>query len=92
MGSISYHKYIAYTKGWVNNSTAKHRVKWAKVILPRYPNPADWEVVRFSDEVHFRYGPQGKIHIIRKPGERYYPDYLQQQDSPAPKDTKRIHC
>jgi hypothetical protein len=26
---------------------------------------------RFSDEIHFSLGPQGKLMIIRRPGERY---------------------
>ena len=30
----------------------------------------DWKKVRFSDEVHFGRGPQRKLRIIRKPGER----------------------
>ncbi|KAF1936716.1 hypothetical protein EJ02DRAFT_479250 [Clathrospora elynae] len=35
--------------------------------------------VRFSDEVHCRVGPQGKIRITRKPGERYCADCIQEQ-------------
>ena len=57
MGFISYYKYIAYTEGQVNDSMVKYKVEQAKVILPRYLNLTDWEVVRFSDEIYFRYGP-----------------------------------
>ncbi|KAK4122584.1 hypothetical protein N657DRAFT_664494 [Parathielavia appendiculata] len=30
------------------------------VMLERYPDPADWRHIRFSDECHFGWGPQGK--------------------------------
>jgi hypothetical protein len=43
------------------------------------PNPEDWRNVRFSDEVHCRVGPQGRLRITRKPGERYCGDCIQEQ-------------
>ncbi len=46
-------------------------------MLERYPNPEDWDHVRFSDEVHFGWGPQGKLRVIRKPGQRYCFDCVQ---------------
>ena len=60
----------------MNNNIVKHRVKWAGVILPRYLELVDWEIIRFSDKVHFSYRFQNNLRIIRKPGERYYADYL----------------
>ena len=48
--------------------------------------------MRFSDEVHFGYGPQAKLRIIRKPGQRYCFGCIQEADSPKPKDEKRVHC
>lgn len=86
MGTMDYHKCIACRKGWCNDRTAQNRVKWAEVMLKRYPEPEDWYKVRFSDEVHFGYGPQGKISIIRKTGERYCQDCIQEADQPAEKD------
>jgi hypothetical protein len=92
MGSMSYHKCIACTKAWCNNSTAKHRVEWSTVTKERYPEPEDWKPVRFSDEVHWSLGPQGKMRIIRKPGERYCADCIQQQDNKEDeKLLKRLH-
>jgi hypothetical protein len=61
-------------------------------MLERYPEPDDWKRVRFSDEVHFGYGPQHRLYIIRKPGERYCPDCIQEHDTPREKDRKRFHC
>ena len=68
MGTMDYHKCVACRKGWVNEKTARRRFDWAKVMLKRYPEKSDWHNVRFSDEVHFGWGPQGKLSIIRQPG------------------------
>ena len=57
-----------------------------------YVRSKDWHCVRFSDEVHFRYGPQSKLRIIRKLGEQYCPDCIQEDKEPNEKDKKRHHC
>ncbi|KAF2183648.1 hypothetical protein K469DRAFT_710450 [Zopfia rhizophila CBS 207.26] len=50
---MNYHKCIACQKAWVNKSTAKDRVEWAKAALQVRLEPEDWHIVRFSDEVHW---------------------------------------
>ena len=49
-------------------------------MLKKYPKPEDWYRVRFSDEVHFSFGPQGRIYVLRRPGERSCPDCIQEQE------------
>jgi hypothetical protein len=61
-------------------------------MLERYPRPEDWHHVRFSNKVHFGWGPQGKILIIRKTGMRYCQNCIQEEGQPAEKDKKRFHC
>lgn len=51
----------------------------AEVMKEGYVRSKDWHCVRFSDEVHFRYGPQSKLRIIRKLGEQYCPDCIQEE-------------
>ena len=80
MGSMEYHKCIACRRSWVNKKTAATRVTWTTDMLAAHPNPEDWERVRFSDEVHFEYGSQGKIRIIRKPEQRYCQNCIQKAD------------
>jgi hypothetical protein len=92
LGTMDYHKCIACRKGWVNRATAEKRLEHAKIMLQQYPNPEDWHRIWFSDEVHFGFGPQGKLLIIRKPGLRYCQDCIQEADEPAEKDKKRFHC
>jgi hypothetical protein len=77
LGSMDYHKCIACSKGWVLEKLAKRRKEWAKVMHQKYPEPEHWRRVRFSDEVHWSVGPEGKCKIIRKPGERYCSDCIQ---------------
>jgi hypothetical protein len=67
-------------------------VAWSQFMLNKYPQPDDWHRVRFSDEVHFGWGPQGKIRIIRKSGQRYCQDCIQEEHEPDKKDKKRHHC
>lgn len=64
MGTMEYHRSIACQRGWVNEKTRKDRLEHATVMLQRYLNPQDWYRVRCSNEIHFGYGPQGKLHII----------------------------
>lgn len=91
MGTMDYHKCIACRWGWVNQKTAKDRLNWASVMLERYPHPENWYRVRFSDEVHFGYGPQDKLNIIWKPGMHYCQDCIQEHNEPAEKDKKHYH-
>lgn len=68
------------------------RVEYSEMMLAKYLKPKQWNRVRFSDEVHFEYGPEGKLRIIRQLGTRYRWDCIQHRDPPSEKDRKRIHC
>ena len=59
MGTMNYHKCIACRKGWVNERHAERRVQYANTMLQRYPEPKDWQRVRFGDDVHFGWGLKG---------------------------------
>lgn len=90
--ALNYHKCLACVKGWLAEPSMERRVKYASTMYEKYPKPEDWHRVRFSDEVHFGYGPEGQLHIIRQPGTRYRSDCIQHKDSPAEKDRKRKHA
>ena len=92
MGTMDYHKCIACTRGWVNEKTARDRMNWATVMPEKCPQPENWHRVRFSGEVHFGYGTQGKHRIIRKAGMRYGQDCIEQVHELTGKDKKRYHC
>ena len=62
------------------------------MMYRKYPNPEDSHHVRFSVEVHFGYGPEGQLRIIRRPDTRYRHDSIQHQLPPPSEDRKRKHC
>lgn len=61
-------------------------------MLAAYSEPEDWYWVWFSNEVRFGYGSQGKLHIIRKPGERYCQNCIQKANKLDKKNKKCHHC
>ena len=73
----------------MNEKTAKDRMNWATVMLERYPQPEDWHRV---DEVHFGYGTQDKLRIIRKVGMCYCQECIEEVQEPTEKDRIRYHC
>jgi hypothetical protein len=50
----------------------------------RYLELINWYIVRFLDEIHFGLG-QGKLIIIRRLGERYYVNCIQEVEENDPK-------
>lgn len=67
-------------------------MEYVRIMLEKYPEPEDWDRVRWSDEIHFGWGAQRQLRIIRKPGERYCVDCVQHREEPKAKDEKRFHC
>ena len=92
MGTLNYRKCIACEKGFVSPSSAKRRVRDAQLALQYRPRPEDWHDVRWSDEVHFSICSQGKIRIIRKPGERYCPDCIHHHEETPASEIRRYHA
>jgi hypothetical protein len=92
MNHKGYRRCIACRRSWVAPKVAAQRVKFAKQMLTKYPTPQHWRNVRFSDEVHFGYGPPGRVWVTRRPGEENCPDCVQQENQPREKDQKKVHC
>ena len=90
--TIGFRRCIACQKAWVSKDLADRRKAYAQTMLDRYPNKEDWRHVRFSDETHFGWGPQGKIYVIRRPWERACPDCVDEKEGPQEKDQKRLHA
>ena len=89
--SLNYRRCLACQKSWVHPRIAAQRVKLAKEMLQRFPTPDDWKQVRFSDETHLGFGPEGRAYILRKPEEVDHPSCVQQTKTPKQKDEKRLH-
>ncbi len=63
---------MACQRSGVNKKTGNYQLEFVTIMLQRYPNPQDWYRVLFSDKIHFKYGPQDKLHIIWKLGIWYF--------------------
>ncbi|KAF1816226.1 hypothetical protein P152DRAFT_504951 [Eremomyces bilateralis CBS 781.70] len=70
MGTKDYRRCVACNKAWIFSKPTKKRVDWATLMKARYPTKYTWRKVRFSDESRAGHGPQGKLVIIRRKGER----------------------
>jgi transposase len=92
MKTMNYHKCIADRKRWVNEKTACWRFEWVTFMKNRCSDKTSWRRVQFSDEVHFEWGRQGKLLIIKKSSDRYCQDCIQYAEESDVKDIKRHHC
>ena len=92
MREKGYRRCVACRRSWIEEGLADKRVIWATKMLAQRPQPPDWRNVRFTDEVHLGYGPQGRIWVTRRPGEKHCPDCVQQVDLPRAEDEKKVHA
>lgn len=68
--TIKFRSCIVCEKQWVSPKLASTRQEYCRRSLEARPRSEDWRTFRFTDEVHFSYGPQGKIWVCRRPWER----------------------
>ncbi|KAH8763803.1 hypothetical protein F5883DRAFT_422638, partial [Diaporthe sp. PMI_573] len=64
---------VACQKRWISSKLEDIREEYCRQMLEKYPLPEDWHHIRFTDETHFGYGPQGRIYVCRRPWERTCP-------------------
>ncbi len=72
--------------------TKEARLRFARTMLQRYPTAQNWRNVRFSDEYHFGYGPEGRVYVTRRPGEIDCPDCIREIDPPRQEYEKKVHA
>ncbi|KAL2126551.1 hypothetical protein VTI74DRAFT_705 [Chaetomium olivicolor] len=59
VGELNFRRCIACERQYRSQQSKDQRVEYSRLMLERYPEPKDWYHVRFSDESHFGWGPQG---------------------------------
>jgi hypothetical protein len=79
-GQRGYHKCVTCQKPYLTPQSLRQRQEYLSLRYSWSLN--EWRRVRFSDECHFGLGPQRKLKIIRRRGERYYPDCIQHNINP----------
>lgn len=89
--SMGYSKCITCQKAWVSPSNATNRLRYTREMLEKYPTTEAWRRVRFSDKIHFSLGPQGKLRVIRRPGDRCCGDCIQIEEK-GQSSEYRVHA
>ena len=107
LGSLHFRRCIAYSRSryvriiiiyllrcpcFISEHHKRRRLEWARLMLERYPEPSDWHRVRFSDEVHFGYGPEMVPRVLRRPWERGCSDCAIERRDSSDKEQKKIHA
>lgn len=92
MGTLGYRKCLTCGRSWVHKRTRERRAEYARRMLDAYPQDTDWRFVRFSGELHFGFGLDGKMRLLPRPGEKFCEGCETQPDAGWPRDVKRIHC
>lgn len=91
MQDQEYYKCIACIKNWLSSN-----IRIERRVFTRDKQTyklEDWKRVRWSDEIYFGFSPEGKLRIIRYPGERFCWDYIQERGKPLEeKDKKRLYA
>ena len=87
MQDREYHKCIACTKQWLSDNIRLERRIFARDYIGY--SVFDWKKVRWSDEIHFGLGPEKKLRIIRRPGERFCWSCIQERGPPPEKKRKK---
>ena len=60
-------------------------------MYAKYPKPEDWENMRFSDEIHAGYSPEGHLWIALKTGTAMRDDIQHRDPSPQKSAPKYMH-
>lgn len=92
MGTIGYRRCLGCGRCWGHKKTREKRVEYAHRMLEAYPQPTTWRFIRFSSELHFGFGLEGKIRLISKPGEKYCETCKDQPAAAWTRDVKKLHA
>ncbi|KAF4127001.1 hypothetical protein GMORB2_0739 [Geosmithia morbida] len=71
MGTMGYRRCLGCARSWTHRKTRERRVEYAERMLEAYPDPGTWRLVRFSGELHFGFGLDGRVRLLPRPGEKY---------------------
>lgn len=92
MGTMWYRRCLGCGRSVVHKRCCDKRVDWARRMLEAYPQPQDWRPVRFSIELHFGFGLDGKMRLLPRPGERFCTGCGEMAEAKWPRDIRRLHA
>ena len=88
--TMTYRGHPACTKEDLPQRTKDDRWAWADTMLIERRDPGDWKNIRWSDEFHAGFGPEGQLWIIRKRGSGMRGRFNNIQHKKKPTDTQAI--
>lgn len=92
MGTLGYRRCLACPKNWVHKRAREKRVEYARRMLEAYPQPLDWRQIRFSLELHFGFGLDGKMRLIPRPGEKFCSECSEKPEANWARDIRKVHA
>lgn len=92
MGTLGYRRCLGCPRTWVHKKAREKRVEYARRMLEAYPHPQDWRAIRFSIELHFGFGLDGKMRLIPRPGERFCETCATTPEAEWPRDLRKAHA
>ncbi|KAI5463539.1 hypothetical protein BGZ63DRAFT_381682 [Mariannaea sp. PMI_226] len=90
MGTLSYRRCLSCARTWTHKKLREKRTEYVRKMLETY-QPQDWRFVRFSAELHFGFGLDGKIRLLPRAGEKFCPSCSPLDEANWPRDVKRVH-
>lgn len=93
--ALSWGKYDASVQEELPQRTQDDRVRWCRKNQKIHPNIKEWKRVRWSDEFHAGFGPEGQLKIFRKKGTAMRGRYDNLQHTPKPTErqaSSKVHC
>jgi len=88
--ALGYGKHVPTIKEDLPERTKRDRFNWASATLAKRHTIELWKNVRFSDEFHVGFGPEGQLSIIRKRDNAMRGRFDSIQHVTKPTDTQAI--
>ncbi|KAK5991759.1 hypothetical protein PT974_07793 [Cladobotryum mycophilum] len=92
MGTLLYRRCLGCGRCWTHKRNKEKRCDYARKMLREFPQVQDWRAVRFSGELHFGFGLDGRIRVHPRSGERVCESCDKVPETSWPRDVKRVHA
>jgi hypothetical protein len=93
MGTLSYRRCLACPRSQTAVKLRERRKEHARRMLEAMPHPHDWRRVRFTGELHFGFGLDGRMRVLPRAGEKVCPTCEEKGSVVVlSRDVKRVHA
>ncbi|KKO97300.1 hypothetical protein THAR02_10594 [Trichoderma harzianum] len=92
MGTLGYRRCLVCGRIHTHKRHREKRCDFARKALRTYPVKEDWRRVRFSGELHFGFGLDGRMRLTPRSGEKLCSGCEQEPGNVWPRDVRRLHA